>query len=113
MNKKSFFEYIIGGALHRFLRLLSWFSSKIGNHSLLAAISNKGNRNVAFVSWVIFMFTFLLSFLFLFKQHLLITIGFAVGYGCLVIAYGSSRIREVMMGSFPVKWIVRLLDPNK
>ena len=113
MNKRSFFDYLLSNALDAFLRLLSWFSMKIGLHSFLARIANRKSESIASVCWVIFMFTFLLSFLFLFTQRLMLTIVVAIGCGGLVIAYGFPRMREIMLGSLPVRWVVQLLDPNK
>ena len=113
MKKKSFFEYVFTSILDKILDVVHWFSVRAGANSFLAAISKKRNKTVEFSCWMIFMFTFFHSFTFLFKQSLLLTILFAIGFGCLVIAYGFPRVKETMMDSLPVKWVVQLLDPNK
>jgi len=113
MKKISFFEHLFTTAIDKLLSVVQWFSVKAGANSFLAALSKKRSKIVEFSCWMIFMFTFGLSFIFLFKQSLLLTIVFAIGFGCLVIAYGFPRVRELMMDSLPFRWIVQLLDPNK
>jgi len=113
MKKNSFFEHLLSTVIDKLLGVVHWFSTKAGANSFLAALSNKRSKLVEFSCWMIFMFTFFLSFIFLFKQSLLLTIVFAIGFGCFVIAYGFPRVKELMMDSLPVRWVVQLLDPNK